>query len=154
MTKFKSRVEFRFDVNSLKQSRPGFVPEIAVVERYDTDRRICPVVALLEYLKRTGPKRGAESKVLISYCKPYQRVSRDTISRWIKTGLAKAGIDVSIFKAHSVRAASTSKAHACQVPIDHILKKGGWSNAKTFAKFYHKPIVAQKDDFQRALLSS
>ena len=40
------------------------------------------------------------------------------------------------FSAHSVRAASTSKAKTNLVPVDNILKVAGWSNAETFARFY------------------
>jgi hypothetical protein len=36
------------------------------------------------------------------------------------------------------------------VPIDEILKKAGWSNVKTFAKFYDKKIV--KDGFAEGVL--
>ena len=39
------------------------------------------------------------------------------------------------FSAHSVRAASTSKANANLVPVDNILKVAGWSNAETLLGF-------------------
>jgi hypothetical protein len=48
----------------------------------------------------------------------------------------KCGIDINTVSAHSVRAASTSKANANLVPVDNILKVAGWSNAETFARFY------------------
>ena len=51
-----------------------------------------------------------------------------------------AGIDVTIFGPHSVRAAATSKASEKSVPISEILKTAGWSNVGTFKKFYNKPI--------------
>jgi hypothetical protein len=69
-------------------------------------------------------------------------VGRETLSRWIGKTLKDAGIDTHTFKTHSTRAASTSKMKAVGVPIDDILKCGGWSNAKTFARFYDRPITA------------
>ena len=50
----------------------------------------------------------------------------------------KAGVDVSEFKAHSFRAASTSAAANKGVPINFILQTAGWANASTFAKFYER----------------
>ena len=67
-------------------------------------------------------------------------MSRATISRWVKVTLAKAGFDISRYGAHSTRAVSTSLAKMKGVSIDIIAKTAGWSNAKTFAKFYNKPV--------------
>ena len=39
--------------------------------------------------------------LLISYGKPHKPVSSEAISRWIKDELSKAGVDTSVFKAHS-----------------------------------------------------
>ena len=47
-----------------------------------------------------------------------------------------AGIDISIFKGHSFRGASTSKVVSLGVPLDVILKAADWKNVGTFAKFY------------------
>ena len=49
--------------------------------------------------------------------------------------MATAGINVDHFKAHSVRAASVSAAHKCNVPVQSILDKAGWTSEKTFQKF-------------------
>ena len=49
-------------------------------------------------------------------------------------------LDVSIFSAHSNRTASTSDSVNAQLPLAGILKSGGWSNARTIAEHYNKPI--------------
>ena len=85
-----------------------------------------------EYLKRSSLFRGTKCTLLLSYMKPHKEISKDTIARWIKVILSRAGIDVSQFGAHSVRLATTSKAKLNSVPIDNILGKAGWSNVKTF----------------------
>ena len=74
--------------------------------------------------------------LFISYVKPFGAVSKDTISRWLKTVMYRSGIDVNKFTSHSVRVTSVSKASTNSVPVDNIMKVAGWSNAATFAKFY------------------
>ena len=46
-----------------------------------------------------------------------------------------AGIDTSVFKAHSTRAASSSKASNQGVPLEEILLMADWSGQSTFLKF-------------------
>ena len=64
------------------------------------------------------------SDLIISYGKPHKPVSSGTISRWIKDELSKAGVDNSVFKAHSCRSASSSKARDADISVSEILKKG------------------------------
>ena len=54
--------------------------------------------------------------------------------------LKNAGIDTDIFKAHSVREASTTAAVNSNVPLDDVMKMADWSRVSTFQKFYYKPI--------------
>ena len=44
---------------------------------------------------------------------------------------------------HSTRAAVSSQAKDRDIPLDVILSTAGWVSAKTFHKFYHKPILDQ-----------
>jgi len=69
----------------------------------------------------------------------YHAATATTIARWIKTGLSKAGIDTSIFKAHSVRSASTSAAADAGVSTSEIMEAADWSSASVFEKFYYRP---------------
>eukprot|EP00794_Sanderia_malayensis_P008458 gene8458-9363_t len=59
--------------------------------------------------------------------------------------LAKAGIDTSVYKAHSTRAAASSAAKANEVSIRTIMDHAGWSSENTFMKFYNKKIVADNN---------
>ena len=54
--------------------------------------------------------------------------------------MASDGIDVTLFKSHSIRAAATSKAKIEQRIYSDIMKAAGWTSAATFAKYYDKPI--------------
>ena len=108
--------------------------------------------ALKEYLCRTKKLRMlGKSQMLISFQKPYGPITSQTLSRWIRVVMERSGIDTRIFKPHSTRSAATSKAWGMKVPIEDILKKGGWSNSTTFAKYYKRDIE-KEDAFQEAVL--
>ena len=140
-------------VNHLKQSGPG-VKNPLVELRPFKDETLCVVTTLKEHLTRTQSLRGSESQLFISYNRPqFKRVSKDTISRWVKLVLTDSGIDTSRFKPHSTRAASTSAASNASVSLDDILHTAGWSSESTFAKFYNKPIV-KENTFVDKVLSS
>ena len=91
--------------------------------------------------------------MFISYNRPFKRVSRDTISRWVKLVLTDSGIDTSRFKPHSTRAANASAAGNDACSLDDILHTAGWSSESTFAKFYNKPIV-KENTFAGKVLSN
>ncbi|VDI76068.1 Hypothetical predicted protein [Mytilus galloprovincialis] len=133
---------FRFKIfDLLKQSRPGYKNPEVILKSFPPDRRLCVYLVLKEYLKRTVDIRSEEDSLILSYIKPHKKVSCSTISRWIKSIMCRAGIDTSIFKAHSTRSASTSKAKQNNVPVSDILAKAGWSSSTTFGKFYDKTVT-------------
>lgn len=136
----------------LKQNRPSWSQNCIELFAYPPDRRLCVTFVLKEYLKQTAALRKDCKKLFISYVKPHGQVSRDTISRWLKIVMTRGGIDVNFFSSHSVRSAAVSKASAKFVSVDKVLKVAGWSNAKTFAKFYKKPIETSSSVFQNVVL--
>ena len=135
----------------LKQDRPGCHTKYLELKAYPPDRRLCVITVLKEYLKRTSIIRKDCKYLFVSYVKPHNRVCRDTLSRWLKTLMSKAGIDINEFSSHSIRSAAVSKAKYASVPIDDILKVAGWSNVGTFGKFYDKKIV--ESQFHSAVLT-
>ena len=150
MTLTQSRATFAID-SLLKTNRQGKrVGKLIEVQAYPPDRRLCPIFLLKEYVERTKDLRGQEDQLFISFRQKYGPVSTDTLARWVRCVLELAGVD-SQFKAHSVRAASTSAASKAQVPIHEIMDKAGWTNAGTFRKFYKKDIVV--NTYQEAILS-
>ena len=60
-----------------------------------------------------------------------------TLTRWIKEVLKLSGIDVTLFKAHSVRSASTSALYSRGANLSVILQMAYWSNERTFNRFYN-----------------
>ena len=108
---------------------------------YPTDKSICVVSHLTQYIERTKPIRAThDTKMLISYAKLRKPVSNSTIGKWAKSVLKDSGIDTRTFSGNSARPASTSHDAQSGLALAEILKAGGWTNAQTFAKHYHKPI--------------
>ena len=137
----------------VKQTAPGKQQPVLVLPEYQPDEKLCAVATLRYYISYTENLRQ-DTRLFISFSKPHASVSKDTVARWIKTVMSLAGVDTSIFKAHSVRAAATSKAKHCSVPMQHILKTAGWSNAETFERFYHRPVQDTEEAFATAVLSA
>ena len=108
----------------LKQTRPGS-PKPTVTLTAFRDSRLRVVTTLEEYISRTESLRGSESQLFVSYSKPHKALSRDTISRWVKTVLLSVGIDTKKFRAHSTRADAVSAANNASVPLDEILTTTG-----------------------------
>ena len=136
----------------LKQTRPGYHLDSLVFKKYPQDASLCIVTCMEQYLKRTKYLRQGQ-KLMISTIKPHKAASQNTISRWVKLILSKAGIDRS-FTTHSTRAAASSMAKLKGVPLQTIMRSAGWSNAKTFAKFYEKPLELEGPSIQSAVLDA
>jgi hypothetical protein len=133
----------------LKQSRPTFHLEPITLVNYPKNEKLCIVKTFEKYLSRTEVLRYSEDQsLLISTQSPHKGVSKDTIARWVKRILTNAGID-SAFTLHSTRAVATSTAKLKGVSLDKITKTAGWSNVRTFKRFYDKPV--QKLTIQSAI---
>ena len=70
---------------------------------------ICPVQSLKEYLTRTAPPQYADANsLIIAHTKPHKSVSVQTLARSMTKNMAAAGMDISMFKQHSTRGASSA----------------------------------------------
>ncbi|KAM7312995.1 uncharacterized protein ISCGN_002916 [Ixodes scapularis] len=110
---------------------------------FEEVRELCPVECLQVYLERTAGLRGAHAQLLLTTQKPFRPAARDTVAHWIKHTLTLAGIDTSVFKAHSTRGAATSKAVEVGVPLADILAAADWSSETTFNRFYRRQSDTQ-----------
>ena len=128
----------------VKQSNPNRPNRFALhLKPYKECPDICVVKTLLVYLERTKTLRGTCTKLFISTMKPHNPISKDTVSRWLKTVLFEAGVETEIFTAHSTRAAKASKDFYNGIPIEEIIDQVGWSNSKTFQMFYNKVLITE-----------
>jgi len=107
-----------------------------------SDPMRCPVAALQSYVERTKSHRvGAGANALFFSLKsPFTAVTPSTISRWIRTIMLSAGVDTSVFGAHSTRGAAASRASVAGAHVDSILRSGHWARASTFFRFYKRSV--------------
>ena len=94
---------------------------------------VCPVKLFKQYIDVANLLSGSITCLFITTSKPCRPASKDTLARCLKSVLHDADIDMTIFTPHSTRSASTSKA-TTKVPIEIVLKTGGWCSMRTFAK--------------------
>jgi hypothetical protein len=123
-------------LKTTKNSRQSF----SLILEHFCDESLCVMHTLLFYLSVTKSLRKSD-QVLISYV-TYNAVTTSTVARWLKIVLNLAGIDTSVFKAHSFRSASASAASAMGCSIRNIMCTADWKSDKTFNKFYHRYIVS------------
>ena len=110
---------------------------ISLLLRSQNTFQICIVTTITHYLEITKNLRATD-QLIISYKKLQKAVTTNTISRWCKVILGKAGIDIEKYSSHSTQA-STSKSN--QPPqVSEINKAAGWKETSTFRRFYYKPI--------------
>ena len=123
----------------LKQSKPNSHLSEIFIEEFKLDEDLCVIKTMNMYLEKTEQIRN-NSELFLTTLKPHRPASKSTIATWIKCTLKLAGIDMSIFSAHSTRGASASAA-INRVPIDTVMRTAGWKRECTFRTFYNKPIT-------------
>lgn len=131
----------------IKTSAPGRAQPTLTLPYFKEDPSICPALVLKDYILVTQNKRtGDQGTLLLTHRAPHRAATCQTVSRWIRQVLGAAGIDSTVFGAHSTRHASTSAACASGVSIELIRKAAGWtSTSQTFAKFYSRPILTRDE---------
>ena len=136
----------------VKQSTPSREQPILLRPRVVADSMLCVAKVLDQHIDRTSSLQGEEQQLFGSYAQPHHGVSKDTISRWIKTVTQQDGVDTTVFKPHSTRAASTSKAHGCNVSLPAVMKAASWTSDCVF----NKPVQPQNllVSFSHAILSA
>jgi integrase len=146
-----------FHIIELTKTKRPSKPQLTItVHTYPHDKLLDVLSCLRLYLTKTEKFRhdtNQKQRLFLSLNKPYKPVTACTIARWLKILMAKAGVDTSIFKAHSTRAASTSKAKTQGVSTSQIVKCANWARATTFEKFYHKKIVTIEQNYQNVVLA-
>ena len=88
----------------------------------------------------------------LSFKKPHKPVCKSTLARWIKDTLLQADVDTNVFKAHSMRGASTSKAFLKGLSVKEVVDHGKWSLESTWQKFYHKEVESASKKYQDSVL--
>jgi site-specific recombinase XerD len=136
----------------IKTTKPGSNQPCIILPELKKDKILCVKNTLEHYLLRTKDIRVG-NHLFISTKLPHKKVSSQTISHWLIKLLELSKIDVSVYKSHSFRHSSTSKAFAKGVHIDSIYNNAGWSKrSKVFAKYYNKPCT-NANEFANVVLN-
>ncbi len=115
--------------------RKRFVSHLDVAF-FPENRRMCPARAVLRFLRLAHPLRRTDmDHFFISTTR--RPAAKQTVKRWIRTQLERAGISAS---AGSLRSASSSAAYLAGVSVDTIMKSAGWKCEETWRRHYLCPI--------------
>lgn len=127
----------------LKTSGIGRPQPFLIFKPFPDKPELCVFFLIKFYLNYTNKlRRRGEDFFFIATRSPHGSVSPQTLGRWVKTELRAAGIDTTIFSAHSTRHASTSLAANKGISLDEIRRTAGWTkSSEVFARFYNCPIV-------------
>jgi len=138
----KSPSVYVFHFNKLtKNGRQGKPPPVIELLPYEKDSNLCVCRTIDLYLERTkGWRDSSKHQLLLSFKNPHNEVTTSTVSGWLKEILKLSGIDINIYKGHSTRSASTSKAKSLGISTKNILERAHWSGKSTFQKHYYKQV--------------
>jgi len=138
-----------FSLPGLTKTRKVGQPPVKIVfTRFEENEKLDVITCIRKYVRMTSTIRK-KPQLLLSFKKPHNPVSPSTVSRWLKDMLSAAGVDTDIYKAHSTRSASTSKAAMQGLSASDIMARAHWARASTFERFYNRFVG---DPFQSAVL--
>lgn len=110
------------------------------------DKEMCTVRTLSNFISKTAilcknlPEDHTLFLTYIDSSKNSTSVKPTTIANWVKTAMTEAGIDTKEYQAHSILAASSTKAVELGHSIQEVKKRANWSlNSNTFEQHYFKP---------------
>ena len=124
-----------------KTWKNGRIPSKSAIFAIEKGTDLCVIQTLKAY--HTDHKNGEmkNTQLLLGINKSHRPVLVSTVLRWIKDVICLVGIDVSLFKSHSIRSASISRARLSGASIQEILGESRWSNESTWEKFYKKSLL-------------
>ena len=139
---------------TVKNVEEGKKPEPIEFHRHLDDIKLCPMACIDQYLALTEPWRvnGQPTAFFLCHKKPHNPASKSTLARWIKDVLLLADVDTKVFKAHSVRGASSSKALLKGLSVKEVVDQGRWSLESTWQKYYHKKVNSASKRYQDSIL--
>lgn len=152
--KFDTEIRIKI-TDRIKTSGPGRNQPMLQLPFFRDQPNLCVASVLCQYIERSAQLRTQnEDRLVLTYRKPHRVATTQSVSRWIKSVMAKSGIDVTIFGSHSTRHASTSAAARRGVDIETIRKAANWTpKSSVFARFYNRPVVKDMS-VARAIINS
>ena len=104
--------------NDPAKTQQGIVPRVFFVPTLPNNVGLCPVECLRHHIQTTDMLRTMDrqkERLFLIGIRPHTPATRETVSRWLKEALKKAGIITNHFKAHSARGAATTAAVTARV---------------------------------------
>ena len=120
--KVEIKIPARIKTSGLNKEQP-----VLTIPWYKKEEKICVASALKAYLEKTRSLQRGVENLFISLNLPFEQVSSQTLSRWVKGILEKCKIETSIFYGYSTRHVSTSAANRKGLDITIIKKIAGWT---------------------------
>ena len=146
----QSGIEIKI-VGLIKTSRPGAAQPNFFIPFFNNNPTICLSRTISSYLQVMKGLRNKYKRLILNINKLHKPASTQTICRWLKNILKRCNLEK--FSAHSTRYAATSEAFKKGLELNIIKSTAGWSNeSKVFARFYNRPIVADRGSFATTIL--
>jgi hypothetical protein len=95
---------------------------------------ICPVRAMIKYLKSRGSKNGP----LFTF-DGSTPVSQSFFTSELRNAICYVGLDPKLYKSHSFRIGDASYAFHCKIPEDKIRLMGRW-NSSAIRRYFRIPV--------------
>ena len=130
---------------------PIFLPDMSEGSSIREDKLVCPVRALKWYIDKTKHLRTSEALFILPRA-PYSPASKDTISRWIVSLIAKHAKPGESIRAHDVRAHASSTAWFRGVPLLDIMKAAAWKTPSSFVSTYLTNVISAEGVFATSVL--
>ena len=115
-------VQFRWSKTIQYGGRVLLIPVLSI-----PNSPLCPLVAYTNML-RLVPAQGSDPAFGVNVDSTYHPVTYQMLQRFIKTSVAKLGLDPGLFSSHSLRRAGASWAFRARVPEELIKTQGDWAS--------------------------
>jgi hypothetical protein len=144
--------KIQFQVGGLTKTRKvGEGPVTFEFWMYEHEPKLDVTQSIRAYISRTSRLRKNQSQLLVSFVKPHKAIVACSVARWLQMCMELAGIDTSIYKGHSTKSASVSRAKAGGLSAGEIMARAKWRRESTFRKFYNREDSVA--NFQRKVLN-
>ena len=107
------------------------------LDEFAPDPTLCPVEAMKSYVGRTQAIPRPLDAVFLSAKAFFCEISPETIAKDTLFIMKTAGIDISVFKAHSTPAAAASKALDAGATVENVMHWGRWHFYCVFMRIYN-----------------
>jgi integrase len=127
----------------LDEKRPDGAGELS--QRYPIFKNaerpaICPWAALQLYLERTAGWADGPRDAIFRWLERDQPLGKDAIANASREVMQRAGIPEE-FRSHSLRMAGATRMLDAGIPLQQVMRIGGWTSGEVFQRFYDRSRI-------------